>query len=56
MVASFFNPELSEEISSEIDKFYSRLESKHWGNFPQDAVPQKLAIQDLFIELSQLKE
>ena len=44
------------EISKEIDEFYRKLEMKYYSSIQREDVPQKLAVQDLFKDLSVLKE
>ena len=47
---------MAKEISKEIDEFYGKLEMKYYSGIQREDVPQKLAVQDLFKELSVLKE
>ena len=56
MAARFLNQEMSSEISGEIETFYRKLEKKYYNGLAQDAIPQKLALQDLFKELKEMKE
>ena len=54
MATSPVNSGMSKEISQ--DEFYGKLETKYYSGIQREDVPQKLAVQDLFKELSVLKE
>ena len=56
MAARSVNSAIAKEISQEVDKFYEKLELRYYNSIPRDDVTQKLALQDLFKELSVLKE
>ena len=56
MAARYVNSAIAKEISQEVDKFYEKLELRYYSGIPRDDVTQKLALQDLFKELSVLKE
>ena len=56
MAARGLNGEIIRDLSEEIGSFYEKTESKYWTSLPSEAVPEKLAIQDLFKELNRLKE
>ena len=56
MAARSVNSAIAKEISQEVDKFYEKLELRYYSSIPRDDVTQKLALQDLFKELSVLKE
>ena len=56
MAARELNTEIIRGLSKEIGSFYEKTESKYWKSLPSEAVPEKLAIQDLFKELNRLKE
>lgn len=56
MAARYVNSAIAKEISQEVDKFYEKLELRYYNSIPRDDVTQKLALQDLFKELSVLKE
>ena len=55
MAASSLNSGMAKEISKELDEFYGKLEMKYYSGIQREDVPQKLAVQDLFKELSVLK-
>ena len=56
MAASSLDCEIGKEISSALDTLYKNLEMKYYSDVARDDIPQKLALQDLFKELSQLKD
>ena len=56
MAVRSVNSPMAREISKEIDEFYGKLEMKYYSSIQREDVPQKLAVQDLFKELSVLKE
>ena len=56
MAARSVNSAIAKEISQEVDKFYKKLELRYYSSIPRDDVMQKLALQDVFKELSVLKE
>ena len=56
MAASSVNITMAKDISKDIDEFYGKLEMKYFGGIQREDVAQKLAVQDLFKELSVLKE
>ena len=56
MAARYVNSAIAKEISQEVDKFYEKRELRYYSSIPRDDVTQKLALQDLFKELSVLKE
>ena len=56
MAARSVNGAIAKEISQEVDKFYEKLELRYYSSIPRHDVTQKLALQDLFKELSVLKE
>lgn len=56
MAAKELNCEIIRGLSEEIGNFFEKTESKYWTALPSEAVPEKLAIQDLFKELNRLKE
>lgn len=56
MAARELNIEIIRGLSEEIESFYEKAEAKYWKFLPSEAVPEKLAIQDLFKVLNRLKE
>lgn len=56
MAAKELNCEIIRGLSEEIGNFFEETESKYWTALPSEAVPEKLAIQDLLKELNRLKE
>lgn len=56
MAARYVNSAIAKEISQEVDKLYEKLKLRYYSSIPRDDVTQKLALQDLFKELSVLKE
>ena len=56
MAASSVNIAMAKDISKDIDEFYGKLEMKYFSGIQREDVVQKLAVQDLFKELSVLKE
>ena len=56
MAARELNTEIIRGLSKEIGSFYGKTEPKYWKSLLSEAVPEKLAIQDLFKELNRLKE
>ena len=56
MAVRSVNSPMAREISKEIDEFYGKLEMRYYSSIQREDVPQKLAVQDLFKELSVLKE
>ena len=56
MAARELNIEIIRGLSEEIGSFYEKIESKYWGSLSSEAIPEKLAIRDLFKELNRSKE
>lgn len=44
------------EISKDISQFYKQFELKYWGNLPDQAIKEKIAVRDFFKTLSGLSE
>ena len=56
MATRFVNSETAKKISREIDHFYGKLEVRYFSSDPGDEVPQNLALQYLFRELTAVKD
>lgn len=52
MAVKELNCEIIRGLSEEIGNFFEETESKYWTALPSEAVPEKLAIQDLLKELN----
>ena len=48
--------DILESLSAEIDALFKQVELKYWGLLPWDAISEKLAVQDIFRELSRGKK